>query len=201
MNFSSGSPPSLPSPWSHRSRRAEDMNNNLKAPPTTMPCFPCKKHLQEDFKKWGHPVQAAACYHTHSLISMGQLWTKRAANHFHRIYLSTNRDTLPLLWRLIQSLQIPPPAPPVHILRADTIGLFLKLPDHTFSWRLLEPPGSSRMQLTVVEVSKVGVLSLPVTHRHMHVHKAPLLFFSWMQILLRCASKENVQYTSSVSLK
>lgn len=142
------------------------MNNNFKAPPTTMPCFPCKKRLQEDFKKWGNPIQAAAYYHTHSLISMGQLWTKRSANHFHRIYLSTNRDTLPLLWRLIRVCSSPH-LHPVHILRADIVGLFLKLPDHTFSWRLLEPPGSSHMELTVLEVSEGGSV-LPVTHNQTH---------------------------------
>lgn len=162
-----------------------------------MPCFPCKKRLQEDFKKWGNPIQAAAYYHTHSLISMGQLWTKRTANHFHRIYLSTNRDTLSLLWRLIRVCSSPH-LHPVHILRADTVGLFLKLPDHTFSWRLLEPPGSSQMELTVLEVSEGGSVppSLWLTIRHTHTCIKRRYFFSWTRILLQCASKENVQYST-----
>lgn len=71
------------------------------------------------------------------------------------------------------SLQLPPNCnPPVHILRADTVGLFLKLPDHTFSWRLLEPPGSSPMELTVLEVI-VGGWALSV-------HKAHKLLFFFM---------------------
>lgn len=78
------------------------------------------------------------------------------------------------------SLQLPPPAPPVRVLCTDTVGLFLKLPDHTFSWRLLEPPGSSQMELTVLEVSEGGSVAPrdSQSDTHTHVHKAPLLFFS-----------------------
>lgn len=83
-----------------------------------------------------------------------------------RICLSTNRDTLLLLWRLIQICNFPPP---VHILRVDTVRQFLKLPDHTFSWRLVEPPGSSQMELTLLEVS-ARALSLSQTYNHTRTH-------------------------------
>lgn len=101
------------------------------------------------------------------------------------------------------SLQLPPPAPPVRVLCTDTVGLFLKLPDHTFSWRLLEPPGSSQMELTVLEVSEGGSVAPrdSQSDTHTHVHKAPLLFFSCTRILLWCAFKDNVQYTAVLSLK
>lgn len=166
MNFSS-SPPSLRSPWSQGRCQAEDMNNNLKARPTTMPCFLCKKHLQEDFKKWEHPVQAAAYYHTCSLISMGQLWMKRAANHFHRIYLSTNRDTLPLLWRLIQVCNFPHLHPLSAFCALTPLGCFWNyLITHLAGgcWSHQEALRWSWLYSR----SASGALSLPVTHNQTH---------------------------------
>lgn len=98
---------------------------------------------------------------------------------------------MPLLWRLIQVCTPPPPPhlhPRVHILRVDTVRLFLKLPDHTFSWRLPQPPGSSRNGLEVSE----RAVPLPATHNHTHAHthahvnEAPRLFMS--RLTLTCGA-------------
>lgn len=178
MNFSSGSPPSLPSPWSHRSRQAEDTVWTTTSKPLQQPCH--VSYARSTYKRTlkMRTPRPGSCMLSHSLSNFyGSAVDEKSCQSFPQNLSVYKQRYFAVAMETNPSLQLPPPAPPVHILRADTIGLFLKLPDHTFSWRLLEPPGSSRMQLTVVEVSKVGVLSLPVTHKHMHVHKAALLFF------------------------